>query len=312
MVRISLFMAMWLGIGSLLVRAEDFLPPSGNAPQMAPDGAGRQAERKMEQVERELAQRTEVSKWYAHDAVRIDAAEFVQAVKKMQANPSLMIPPGAVALSPESFSTEELQDLDLAVSGLMQAFSSSGPDSNFAYFESRDEKLGLEHRQGLEKFLKRTDSSNLEELTDRDFLLRYWHLSKLKNVWAAFVPEASGWAIWDGKKVLSSRTIHLVSDRAHLPTSEDEALLVSLQAMRTVRHLFSPQHGTLEQAMVSEKTIPVCEVKLMIEYDPEWSESRAVYLCRFWLNRTAGKWQPLSLHCYSDHRFPKSFPSLLF
>jgi len=312
MVRISLFMAMWLGIGSLLVRADDFLPPSGNAPRMALDGAGRQAERKMEQTERELAQRTEVSKWYAHDAIRIDAAEFVQAIKKMQANPALMIPPGAVAISPESFSMEERQDLDLAVSGLMRAFSSPGPDSNFAYIESRGEKLGLEHRQSLEKFLKRTDSSSLEELSDRDFLLRYWHLSKLKNVWSGFVPELSGWAIWDGKKVLSSRTVPLVSDQAHLPTSEDEALLASLQAMRTVHHLFRPQHGTLEEAIACEKSIPVCEVKLIVEYEPEWSKSRAVYLCRFWLNRAAGKWQPLSLHCYSDPRFQKSFPSLLF
>lgn len=312
--RLIVAMLLWVMTFHFTAHSDDLPQPSEKNREAVQTGEERRAERKREQIEREIVQLMEVSQWYAHDSVRIDSPEFAAAVKKLSSNPPLMVPTGATAIPRESFTTVELQDLGLAIGSLMQAYATPGLDSNLAYVEDRGEKLDSMCRLDLERFLRRKNPANLEEFTDRDFLLHYGHVAKLRNVWAGFVPESSCLAIWDGRTIPTGdpRKFHFIQDDGHLPTSEDEALLARVQPIRTIRHMFIPRQGTLDEALVSEKPVPVCEVKLVIEYEPQWSKSRAIYLCRFWLNRAEGKWQPLTLHCFSDPRVKNSFPSLLF
>ena len=319
MFRMLFFIAVFLGLGAVHLSAGDD-DDSPRPPAAAPDAAERrvmqQTERKAEQIEREIAELAEVSQWYAHAATRIDSPEFPAAVEKMWTNTPLMIPRGATPIALDSLTVEEKRDLDLAIGGLMQAYASPGPDSNIAYFASRGETLDPDFRDLFDRFRKRKDAAaaSLKGLSDRDFLLRYWQEAKLKNVWAGFVPESSHLAIWDGKTVSSGdpRKFHILSGKGGLPASADEALTANGQLMRTIRHIFTPRRGMLSDALMAEISVPVCEVKLVIEFDPEWSKSRAVYLCRFWLNRTEEKWQPLTLHCFVDSRVSKPFPSPLF
>jgi len=308
------FIAVLLGLGTVPLSAwGDDDPPR---PDAAERRVMQQAEQKAEQIERKVTELAEVSRWYAHAATRIDSPEFPAAVEKLKANTPLMIPRGAIPLALESFTTEEKRDLDLAIGGLMQAYASPGPDSNIAYFESRGEMLDPDFRNLFDRFRKRKDdaASSLKALSDRDFLLRYWQEAKLKNVWAGFVPESSHLAIWNGKTVSSGdpRKFYFLLENEGLPASADEALMANGPLMRTIRHIFTPQRGSLSDALMAESPAPICEVKLVIEFDPKWSKSRAVYLCRFWLNRAGEKWQPLTLHCFVDSRVSKSFSSLLF
>lgn len=284
--------------------------------QSGPDGM-QQAELNSEERAAELAKKDAtaeslIAEWNQGQVTSLASESLPEMVAAMPSDGCLTVTMEAPAISASSLSPPQLSDLNLAITGLLQAYGKNDPSAVTNYMHERGKEFNDRLLPLLKKSLSRRGQTDLEELSDDTIYARMWKAFQLSSHWNGLIAASSCRQIWDGRSLTVEQITNLDENESTNPSSAAAVLYGIFRGSNVVRHHFAPVEGTLDEELGGDEPVLLADVKLIVQFDDDRFNAKAAYLVRFWFNRTAGKWQPISMAGFASHPGTVSLPSLMF
>jgi hypothetical protein len=287
------------------IRQRDQPSQSGADPSSEPEIAINPSATKEElgQASRELSANTDkmaydlIAKWNRDPVIKLDSDELRFAVESLPEADGILLPEGAITLSSATLSEPVKQDLDSAVTGLLQSYRHATPEAVIKYMSGRGKVVDPNLRKRMGRALAKQGIDDLEKLTDEDVYRTMWTTFKASPHWSGLVADSSCRQFWNGNKVVFNLVQGFKQNFTFgvLPEQMEQAeyLVHLLRGTSSGPHNFVSTKGSLEDGHKSGAEVLLCDVQLIIELDESFSREKAPYLFRFWFNDALGKWQPI-------------------
>lgn len=249
------------------------------------------------------------AEWNQGRVTSLKSTDLPAAVCGMRSEGCLRVSTSAPAIHRSDLRADQSADLDTAITGLLTAFGKVDPAAVLGYVHERGEQFDDTLEQLLKKQLLRRGQTDLDGISGDELFTRWWKILKINGQWRGLVADSSCLQIWDGKLLSFEQITNFDTED---PTSPAAVLFGIFRGSSTHRHHFVPTKGSLADALKNDRLVLLVDVKLIIEFDKKKPKEKAAYLCRFWFNPSAGKWQPISLIGFASHPEEISLPDIIF
>jgi len=274
------------------------------------------AESRQERLERALSTAEAwISEWNSFEPLRLDSPKLDAAIAGMRADDCLALEAGAEPIPIANISPRQLDDLNLAIVGLLRAYATGSPEPVIEYMKDRGERFDRAMRGWIESKMKKKVAGDFAAFSDDELYAQFWRVLNCNSHWQGLVVESSCRQIWDGRKADSKAVGHFSlndPDRESPPPSPASQIYRIMRGSSGIAHYFAPTEGSIADALGGDDAVLFADVKIIIVYDERFYHQRAPQLCRFWYNRSCEKWQPICLMAFSAHPDRTEAPTFMF
>lgn len=237
-----------------------------------------------------------IAAWRAGAVVPLTSgeAELEKAVSQFQDASLETVSTSFPPTKSVDLTVEQSSDLANAIIGFLFAYHSNDPSKVFSYMQQQGKRLDSESRKALTRGVSKKSKRDVSQLSDEEFYVEAWNQFKIHSHWYGLVAEESTWQTWDGNGMSVEEIRQIETDPLSNPLSTAAVLSRLFRGDSTSRHNFIPAIGSLEQELTTTEPVILVDMTLIIQLDQSLANERVAYITRFWFNRTAGKWQPIS------------------
>ncbi|MEX2142819.1 MAG: hypothetical protein WD894_26420 [Pirellulales bacterium] len=258
-----------------------------------------------------------IAKWNRDPATDIRSDALPTAVQSLPEAECIGLPTGAKAIYSSFLAPAVRRDLDIAVTGFLQATRESKPEGLIAYMRERGQSVNRKYRKFMERALLKRGMTDVEKLSDEEVYVAGIASSKLGSDthWRGLVANSSCRQFWDGKHVPLNRMRFDENSAPGTPPGQLEQaafLMRILHGNSSNRCNFISDTGSLQDAHRDDPEVLLCDLQLIIELDESYSRVKAAYLLRFWFNPRVKKWQPEALMGFATDPHKLALPSVMF
>ena len=237
-----------------------------------------------------------IADWRAGEVVPLasDKSELQKAVGQFQEagleTVSTTFPPTAAV----DLTFDQSSDLNGAIAGFLLAYYSNDPSEVFAYMQERGKRLDNASRTFLSRGVSKKSKRDVPKLSDEEFYVEAWNQFKMHSHWHGLVAEVSTRQIWNGSGMSVEEIRQIETNPLSNPLSTAAVLSQLFRGEAISRHNFVPNEGSLEEELTTAEPVILADTTLVVQLDQSLANERVAYITRFWFNRAAGKWQPIS------------------
>lgn len=253
-----------------------------------------------------------ITEWNEAEVTSLQSEDLAKAVQVISSKNCRKMPKGAAAIDRGSLSPYQDADLNSAIIGLLKAYGASNPIAVIDYMRDRGKSFDSRLQPVLKKTLSRRGQSDLEGMSDSDLYIRLWKTLKIQSQWSGVVASESCVQLWDGNNIAADQITQFDWNEATNPGAMETELKGVFRGIETLRHHFDTVKGSLEKQLIGDRPVLLADVRLIIEFNESKFNEKAAYLCRFWFNSNADKWQPIVLLGFASHPGSISLPELMF
>lgn len=208
--------------------------------------------------------------------------------------------------------TDQSSDLAFAITGFLISYSSNDPSKVFAYMQERGKRLDNDSRKFMTLGVSKASKRDLSNLSDKEFFIEAWNQFEMHSHWHGLVAEESALQVWDGRGMSVEEIQQIETDPLSNPLSMAAVLSHLFRGYATSRHNFIPNEGSLKEELATSKPVVLADTTLVVQLDQSLANERVAYITRFWFNRAAGKWQPISFVGIPWSPTVNALPSILY
>jgi hypothetical protein len=279
---------------------------------LAAGGRIARAERAAEIAKLDVAAAELIAEWNQGNVTPLDPKNLLESVKLLPSQDCLSILGGSTLIRKADLTPHQIDDLNLAIAGLLTAFGANDPKALIDYMRERDKQFANRFRPILIKALLRRGQTNVDGLSGEELYVRMWNAMRLNTHWSGFVAPSSCLQVWDGSSLSIEQIARFDTTEAMVRESSAAKLFSIFRGSETLRHHFEPTKGTLDTALLNDETLLLADVKLIVELDDKHFNDKSAYFTRFWFNDIAEKWQPICMMGFASHPVRLSLPVLMF
>jgi hypothetical protein len=239
---------------------------------------------KQEQLD-EQARR--VNSWLASRAISFqDKTAWVEAIKQMPYGGCVEVPDQAQEISKETIERDgvALPRLLDAVVDLLTVYSENSPELLVEYMRDHGEQPASQSIDALRQIvanLRSVPISSVSDLSAEEVVAAVWKENDLNSRWSAVLDGGSCYSFWRYQAVPGE-------DIEESFGATDGLVFENL--CKSV-HQFEPVRP-ISDALRSDGSVLFADVKILIQFSPDYYSKPAPYYFRFWYDSRDQVWHP--------------------